>query len=250
MIEEPFSGGNTFLHRCDPRAKIIGAAALTVVAALARDFTTAAAALLVGILLAAASRPAPGRLARRMLAVNGFIAFLWLTLPPTMPGETAARLGPLALSREGILTAALITLKCNAIVLTLVALIATSTVPDLGRGLMRLKVPAKLCFLLLFSYRYLDVIAAEYKRLARAARARGFVPKTNMHTYRSVANLLGMLLVRSLDRSKRVYQAMLLRGFEGRFHSLSLHEAHFSDLIFGAVLVLAAAGLAVIESVY
>jgi cobalt/nickel transport system permease protein len=250
MIDEPFSGGDTALHRVDPRAKIIGAAALTLVSALVQSFTPALAALAVGSLLAVASRPSPAKLAKRLLAVNGFILFLWLVLPLTMPGEAAARLGPIAVSAEGVRTAALITVKCNAIVLTLVALIATSTVPDLGHALMRLGVPAKLCFLLLFSYRHLDVIASEYSRLSRAARARCFTPGTNLHTYRSVANLMGMVLVRSLDRSRRVYQAMLLRGFDGRFHSLSTQRGGLGGIVLAAGLLIIAAGLAWIESVY
>lgn len=250
MIEEPFSDGDTVLHRADPRAKIVGAAALTIVTALAQSFAAALGGLALGIVLAMISRPSPGRLFKRLLAVNGFIAFLWLTLPLTMPGQAIGHLGPLVLTREGVAMAALITIKCNAVVLSLAALIATSTVPDLGRGMMRLGVPAKLCFLMLFSYRYLDVIAAEYRRLSRAAKARCFTPGTNLHTYRSVANLLGMLLVRSMDRSKRVYQAMLLRGFEGRFHSLTVREASSRDILLAGLLVLAAAGLAWIESVY
>jgi cobalt/nickel transport system permease protein len=156
----------------------------------------------------------------------------------------------LALTSEGLGTALLITLKCNAIVLALTGLAATSRVPDLGRALSGLGVPDKISFLILFSYRYLDVIAAEYARLSRAARARCFEAGPNRHTYRTVANLLGMVLVRSYDRSQRVYQAMLLRGFDGRFHSLAEHRAGFADALLLAALILAAAGLAAWEALY
>lgn len=250
MIEEAFSQGDSLLHKADPRAKILGAAALTLAVALAQGFHAALPGLALGVLLAAVSRPRAGKLAARLLAVNGFILFLWIALPPTMPGKEIASLGPFSLSLEGVETAALITIKCNAIVLMLVALVATSTVPDLGRAMLRLRVPAKLCFLLLFCYRYLDVMACEYKRLARAAKARCFEPRTSLHTYRSYANLVGMVLVRSLDRSKRVYQAMLLRGFDGRFHSLAARRAGSADVLLGAALILSACALAWIESVY
>jgi len=250
VIEEVFSQGETFLHRADPRAKIVGAAALTLAVALAQGFAAALLGLGLGAVLAAASRPGGGKLAARLLAVNGFILFLWAALPLTMPGQEIARLGPLVVSQEGVRIAALVTVKCNAIVLMLVALVATSTVPDLGRAMLRLKVPAKLCFLLLFCYRYLDVMACEYKRLARAAKARCFEPRTNLHTYRSYAHLVGMVLIRSLDRSKRVYQAMILRGFDGRFHSLAVRKAGGADILLGAGLVLSACALAWIETVY
>lgn len=250
MIEEPFSSGATFLHRADPRAKIVGAAALTVVIALSESFAAAFAGLGVCAVLVLLSRPAPNKLFRRMLAVNGFILFLWIALPLSMPGPEIARLGPLGPTQAGVTAAALITVKCNAVLLALVALIATSSAPSLGRALMRLKVPDKLCFLLLFCYRHLDVIAGEYKRLSRAAKARCFTPRTNLHTYKTMGNLIGMVLARSMDRSRRVYQAMLLRGFDGRFHSLSARKAGPADAALGAGLVFAAACLAWIESMY
>lgn len=250
MIDEPFSRGRTALHKADPRAKIIGAAALTTVMAVAGSYPAAVAGLAFSAVLVLASLPAPGKLARRVLAVNGFILFLWISLPLTMPGPEMARLGPLSLTQTGISTAALITIKCNAVVLALAALIATSPAPDLGHALIRIGVPAKLCFLLLFCYRHLDVIADEYKRLARSAKARSFTPRTNMHTYRTVAYMTGMVLVRALDRSRRVHQAMLLRGFDGRFHRLSANRTGPADAALAAGLLLAAACLAWIESMY
>ena len=104
-----------------------------------------------------------------------------------------------------------------------------------------LGVPDKFCFLFLFTYRYLYVIAEEYERLATAARLRGFVAATDMRTYRTYAALVAMVLVKSYDRSQRVYQAMLLRGFAGRFPGLGHDRAGRRDAVF-LMLVL---GLAV-----
>ena len=80
----------------------------------------------------------------------------------------------------------------------------------------------------------------EYERLLRAAKARGFKPKTNMHTYRTYAYLVGMLLVRAVERAERVHKAMICRGFRGRFYSL--HKFSMSPLdwvwsiVFGVLL--------------
>ena len=63
-------------------------------------------------------------------------------------------------------------------------------------------------------------------KLHGAARLRGFAPKTNMHTYRTFGNMLGMVFVHSFDRSVRVYEAMILRGFSGRFQSVTAFRAH------------------------
>ena len=87
-------------------------------------------------------------------------------------------------------------------------------------------------FLFLFTYRYLHVIADEWHKLHVASRLRGFAPKTNMHTYRTFGNMLGMVFVHSFDRSVRVYEAMILRGFSGRFQSVTAFRATSRDSVF------------------
>ena len=80
---------------------------------------------------------------------------------------------------------------------------------------------------------------------ARTVKTRGFRPRMDWHTYRSYGYLVGMLLVRSLDRSQRVLAAMKCRGFRGRFYLLDHFAATRYDLGFSlaAGLILAALGL-------
>jgi cobalt/nickel transport system permease protein len=96
--------------------------------------------------------------------------------------------------------------------------------------------------------RYIDVLDAEFMRLRQAMRARAFVPRSNRHSWNSFGWLIGMLLVRSLERSERILAAMKCRGFDGRLYLLedyrwrvqdSLHALAFG-LLLTAVLVLEA----------
>jgi cobalt/nickel transport system permease protein len=84
-------------------------------------------------------------------------------------------------------------------------------------------------------------------RLISALKVRGFRPGTNLHTYKTFAYLVGMLLVRSAERAERVHNAMLCRGFRGRLYSLnqfSIHRVDIVTLIFMTGLIVA---LGVIE---
>ena len=111
--------------------------------------------------------------------------------------------------------------------------------PTMGHALERLGVPSKLVFLFLFTYRYLHVIADEWQRLVTAARLqRASSPRTGMHTYRTIGNLLAMVLVNSFDRSSRVYQAMVLRGFAGHVYVsvVRFRAAPRSDAVFVAIV--------------
>jgi cobalt/nickel transport system permease protein len=81
-------------------------------------------------------------------------------------------------------------------------------------------VPEKLVHLLLLTVRQIHLLHEELARLRQAMRARAFVPRSNLHTWRSLGWLMGMLLVRSLARSRRILGAMRCRGFHGRLYLL------------------------------
>ncbi|MDP2326373.1 MAG: energy-coupling factor transporter transmembrane component T, partial [Gammaproteobacteria bacterium] len=144
-------------------------------------------------------------------------------------------------TREGFVQGTAIWLKANGIVLLLAALLGTIELVDLGHALAHLRVPPKLTHLLLFTVRYLGLMLAEYERLSRAARVRGFAPGLNRHTLRTTGYMVGMILVRSYARGERIRDAMRLRGFQGQFSfrgdmALRLPDAGFA---LSALIVLA-----------
>lgn len=204
----------------DPRLRILCALAfaLTTVSLTTLSAATTAALLAASLTLTAGIRPA--MLGRRLLALEGFILILLVTLPFTTPGTAILRIGPLSASAEGIRLAALILLKSNAVVLGLLALVGTLEAVTLGHALARLGMPEKLAHLFLMTVRQIHLMQAELARLRQAMRARAFVPRSDWHTWRSYGWLVGMLLVRSLDRAQRILAAMRCRGFDGRLYLL------------------------------
>lgn len=234
-IQEPFSEGTSPAHRLDPRGKVVVAALFAVLLAVAQTYAAVLAGLGLALICLVLARLPWKKVASRLLVVNSFIIFLWLVLPLTYPGEEVWRLGPLSVTREGLIYTGLITVKSNAIIIALIALVATIPIVTLGQSLQALRLPDKLCHLLLFTYRYLHVFEQEFQRLIQAMKIRGFQPKTNLHTYRSYAYLAAMLLVHSYDRAERVYQAMLCRGFHGTFYSLRTFSWERRDGIFLAL---------------
>ena len=238
MSCEDFSARGSPIHRVDPRVRVVATAAFAA-AVVASEGPALVWLLGVAVGLAAAARlPAAGVL-RRLVAPNVFLAALALVLGATTPGRALWRIGPVALSREGLLHGGAVALRCNAIVLAALALIATMTPAAFGGALRRLGVPLKLALLFLFTMRYVDVLRHESARLRRAMAVRAFRPRMTRHAYRSLGHLAGMLLVRSFDRSLRVANAMKCRGFRGEFHRLDAPRLRPGDALFGA-LVLAA----------
>jgi len=232
MMDERFARGNSLLHRRDPKVKVIVAVAFITVVAISNSFVVVTMALTLAFVLMTLSRLEARPVMKRLLAANTFTLFIWLTLPLTYGGEELTNLGPLSLSTDGIRLATLITLKTNCIVLSLIALLGTSRIASLGHALEGLHFSKRLCFLLLFSYRYIFVIYQEYQKLNRAAGLRCFVPTTNIHTYRTYGYLFGMTLVRSWNRATRVHHAMLLRGFNGQLIPLDRQTIGRTDIFF------------------
>lgn len=201
-----------------------------MVVALADRYSCLAVAVCVSLGLIFVARLSLKQVLLRLLAVNAFIVFLWLFLPFTYGGEELFRIGPLHASREGVAFALLITIKSNGIVLALLALLATTPVITLGHAMSHLYVPDKLVHLFFFTIRYLQVLHLEYDRLRDAMKIRAFKPRSNLHTYRSLAYLIGMLLIKSFDRADRIRKAMVCRGFHGKFYLLSHFELRRNDL--------------------
>lgn len=204
----------------DPRARLASAALLSVCVAVAQTFPACLLGLALGCVLLALSRAPLGRCLRRAGAVNLFVAFLWCVVPWTTPGEPVWSLGPLTVTDAGLRLALLTTLKANAIFLLVTSLTAAMDISAMGHALRRLGCPQRLVWLLLFMGRYVHVLTAEWQSLITAARLRCFRPRSDAHTWRTLATLLGLLLVRGHDRARRVHEAMLLRGFTGSFRPL------------------------------
>ncbi len=243
MIKEKFSEGNSFFHKLDPRVKILVALFFSVIVAVSDKYTSLWGALFLAVAAVIAARLKTKEVISRLLVVNSFIFLLWLMLPFTFQGEKVYTLGTLGISQEGIKYALLITIKSNSIILAGIALLSTTSIFNLVHALRHLHFPDKLTQLFFFSYRYIQTIHSEYIRLINALKIRSFKPQTNFHTYRTYAYLVGMMLVRSYDRSKRVYDAMLCRGFKGKFWTLNHFAFKKSDFVTGMVMISCIVGL-------
>ncbi|MBW2339169.1 MAG: cobalt ECF transporter T component CbiQ [Deltaproteobacteria bacterium] len=247
MIEEQFSIGDSFVHNLDPRVKIIVAIIFSVVVAVSTSFSALLPALVVAVILILLAKLPVGKVFYRLLFVNGLILFLWFLLPFTFQGDALFTVGPLVGTKEGVLYVSQITFKSNTILLAMIALLATIPISTLGHAMRQLYVPDKAVHLFLFTYRYIHVIFQEYQRLVNAMRIRGFIPKTNIHTYKSYAYLVGILLVRSYDRAERIHKAMLCRGFTGRYYTLSRFSVRTRDLVYLTVMLAAILGLVMLQ---
>jgi cobalt/nickel transport system permease protein len=127
--------------------------------------------------------------------------------------EPAFIMGDLIVSR-GALAFASIMFKTILCVGAALILAGSTPFPVLCAGLRRLHVPSLFCLQLTLCYRYIAVLLEEAQAMYTAYILRSPGKKAAM---KDMGPLLGTLLLRSLDRAARVYNAMRCRGFSGTF---------------------------------
>lgn len=202
------------LLKIDPASRLLIFLVFSSAIAISRSPLVIASGLILVLLIALFS-PQRRVLLRRALVAQELLLFILVFLPFTHHGRVLFTLGPLSVTEEGVKQAVLIFVRSSVILWGSVFFLSSLEPASLIYGLSKLRFPPKLLRLALFTIRYISVMEMEYNRLRKAMRARAFKPRTDLHTYRSYAYLLGMLLVRSHERAERVYKAMLARGFGG-----------------------------------
>jgi cobalt/nickel transport system permease protein len=206
--------GASPLHRARPQCKI-AASFLFVLAVVATPREALWAYGLYALLLLGLARV--GRvplafLARRLVIEVPFLAFAIL-LPVVGQGERVEVLG-LPLATEGLWAGWNILVKGTLGVAASVLVAATTPVPELLRGLERLRLPRAFTTIAGFMVRYADVIADELRRMRVARLSRGYDPRW-LWQAKAVAATAGALFIRSYERGERVYLAMVSRGYAG-----------------------------------
>jgi len=131
-----------------------------------------------------------------------------------------------------------------------VLLVAITPFPDLVHAFDHLRVPGVLVTIVAFLYRYLFVLTDEVLRLMRARQSRSAaVPGrraggTLLWRARTAGDMVGQLFLRSYERSDRIYNAMLARGYTGQLRTLNPHMITSLDRI---ILVLSLAALLLLQ---
>ncbi|HKJ97993.1 MAG TPA: cobalt ECF transporter T component CbiQ [Desulfotignum sp.] len=241
--------GTSLIHRWDVRCKIVTMLAYSFAVASLRHPAAAGAAVLISLAVLLAAKVSFHKVVLRVLALAGFLGMLLIVMPltvPANPGDTLLVFGSLEwleVNVRGIVLAATIGAKAMAVALLMEPLLATAPLPVTLHGLSRLGVPEMAGQMVLLSYRYLHVFSHEARRMTAGMKARGFEKKTNLDTLRALGNFLGMIFVRSFERTERVFDAMQARGYKGRFPDPGRLRIQWRDILLTGVWIAAGTAL-------
>ncbi len=211
----------------DLRLRIIGSVlALFIFSSISHLLPAAIGVIAVLLLFAINRQPIAFK---RLLHLEGFLVLLLITLPFTIAGTEIFTLFGLSASLQGFMRALELACKVTASVLLVMFMFATTDPINIGMALRDLGLPNKLVHLFITVLRYFSLIQNEFSRQREAIRVRAFVPRSNMHTWRTYGYLIGMLLVRAIDRAERIEEAMRMRCYAGVFPQAEPTKPGLSD---------------------
>jgi len=243
-----FAARDSLVHRRDPRAKTLAFLGLLVASILVPAgiwWPFGALLAVLGVLWAASGVPV-WYLVRRVIILSPFVLFSLGLLPFLYAGDALWTLpvGPwgLVVTRQGLELAGNVAAKFSLSVLTLGVFFGVTRFDCFLAALRWLRAPRLLVMQLGFLYRYLYVVVDEAQRMMRARDARSG-GRTGLRVWRATVGALGVLLLRSLERSERVYRAMLARGFSGEAVMLTRPSMAAPDVLFLAAVLAAAAAI-------
>ncbi len=232
------------IHRLDGRIKLIATLAFVLACTLTPPGRWGAFAALGAVW---AGVTALARVPHRLLLRRGLVALPFalaaLTLLFTRPGEVwmAMSLGrwELHVTVQGFVAFLSVMLKSWLSVLMALLLTATTSYPALVQALRGIGVPKLLVAIISFMYRYLFVLADEAQRLLQAREARSAhrdgCPAGGPILWRArvAGGMVGNLFLRSYERSERIYQAMISRGYAGELRTLEAGRLRPGDAAMG-----------------
>lgn len=236
------------LHRWEPRNKLVGLMALIFAFSFVQDLRLLPAMLAATAALYVLSRLPVSFLLTRLRAPGFFLLFVAILLPFFSGSTVLVRIGPLALRQEGCLE--LLPILAKFVSILTVGLVLFGTAPFLTtiKAMRALGLPAILADMTLFSYRYIYEIGNDLQTMETAMGLRGFrARRPGSRTLGVLASLAGSILVRSYERSDRIYKAMILRGYGRAPRRRDEFQAQPRDVIAAGGVLLVAAGFVVAE---
>lgn len=226
---------DTFVHRINPAIKVVVTLVfiLVVVSFSKYEIHRLMPYFIFPVFIISAGNIPAGVILKKLIVVSPFVLFAGM-FNPLLDTNILFTVSGIPVS-AGWVSYASIIIKFILTISTALLLIATTSFPCICLALERAHVPKIFVMQLLFIYRYLFVLAEEAMRIIRARNMRAF--GKHGRDIKTFTNVLGTFLLRSMERSERIYHAIRARGFDGQIRLLRDFRIDFTDIMFAVISV-------------
>lgn len=246
--------GNSPLHRCDPRSKLIGTFVFLIVIFLANtpiSMLAAAGVCLAGIVISRVPILYVLRGLKPALWIIAFTALLQLFM--VEEGRLLFAWKFIQIHEQGVRDAVFVSARIILLMLGASLLTLTTSPIQLTDGLESLFSPLKrvgfpaheLALMMSISLRFIPTLMEETEKIAKAQMSRGasFSSGSLMKRVQSMLPIIVPLFVQSFRRAEELAFAMEARGYRGGVGRTKYRQLRYGavDIGFGIVIAVAAA---------
>jgi energy-coupling factor transport system permease protein len=255
----------SFIHRRDPRAKLIAVTLLVFALTLSYSLIGVGFGLIVVLLLLILSRVPAGYALRGLLPPLPFLMFLAVLQvfisPHPANAEPVLQIFGFGIFVKGIQTATLLLMKFFGLIVLFSIISASISTLELIHGLDLLFKPLNrfglrtdaIAMTIQIVFRFVPFLAISAERIAKAQASRGAEwgsGRMNLvKRVRQIVPLLVPLFNSSLRQAETLADAMLARGYEGSQPRTGMSEYFFTWLDAGFLLGSGMAGYLILISV-
>lgn len=217
--------GNSFLHKLDPRTKILAVLLYMIALFVVNNFWGLGAMLLLSVVVILISK-IPLRFFFRGIKAIAFIVLLTVALQMFMtPGEALWQWGFLTITKEGIRQAIfmgtrllLLVSLTSILTLTTTPISLTDGIENLLKPFQRFGMPAhELAMMMTIALRFIPTLVEETEKIMQAQAARGadFESGNLVERAKAMIPLLVPLFLNAFKRADELAMAMEARCYHG-----------------------------------
>ena len=213
--------GNSLLHRFDPRLKLAMMISFIAIVVITSPDNNILFLLYTAIVLTLAlmSQVPLVHLFGKLVKLYPMI-FLISVLVPFFPAQpdVSHSFGFITIYEKGFEKFLLINIKAVLAIFMSILITTTTDLMLLLKGMESLRIPKLAISIVSFMYRFIFLLIDEVERMILAYQSRYF-RLSFKNRVKTLANMIGVLFIRTYERGERIYLAMESRGFKGEVHT-------------------------------
>jgi cobalt/nickel transport system permease protein len=234
------------IHDWDPRARIVSILLLIFSIVTLKSLTVAMVGLAVSTGLLLLSRLPLGHVARGLRWPVIFLIPFLIILPFTAGGPKSSFFF-LYFSLEGLEMGLIMLVRSLAAVVLIFPMVGSAPFLETALALRDMGLPDALTQIFLFAYRYVFLLNEQLSSMDGSMISKGFVKRSDARTAKVLGAALGMLFIRSYERSERIFQAMASRGYMGRLSHPRRSKMKMNDWLKSFLVIGIALGLQTLQ---
>lgn len=122
--------------------------------------------------------------------------------------------------------------RSTASLFFIISFFGTTKLELITCSLIDFHVPNTIVQIFIFSYRFVFVLINELAKLFQILTIKGFELKLNTRNLSIISNLIGILFIKSYEKSDYVYYSMISKGYSGEIKIIHINKIELKDYMF------------------